>query len=377
MKRLLGIAVCALALLALSLSARAQGVQTGTITGIVQSSDGLSLPGVTVTATSPSLQGQRTAVTDVNGVYFIKGLPAGTYSVNFDVASFQPTHSDNVVLVLGGFAEVNQTMMVAGRTETVNVTAEAPSALASVTVSKAFTKQEVDALPVGRRPQDIAELAPGLTNNTPNAGQVTIGGSTAFDNVFMLNGVDINDNLFGTPNGLYTEEAIQETNVLTGGISAEWGRFAGGVINIVTKSGGNNFSGGFRENFSNPKWIDETPRERTNNIVHQNVLSKYYEGTLGGPIKLDRLWFFSAGRYQRDPTPNTFVQTGGAYTRVDTVKRGEIKLTGTLAPNQTLTGDFTTNSVLQKDRPSLNASSSLDPSVLVTETQPNKLFVTT
>ena len=377
MKRPLGIAVCALALLALSLSARAQGVQTGTITGIVQSSDGLSLPGVTVTATSPSLQGQRTAVTDVNGVYFIKGLPAGTYSVNFDIASFQPTHSDNVVLVLGGFAEVNQTMMVAGRTETVSVTAEAPSALASVTVSKAFTKQEVDALPVGRRPQDIAELAPGLTNNTPNAGQVTIGGSTAFDNVFMLNGVDINDNLFGTPNGLYTEEAIQETNVLTGGISAEWGRFAGGVINIVTKSGGNNFSGGFRENFSNPKWIDETPRERTNNIVHQNVLSKYYEGTLGGPIKLDRLWFFSAGRYQRDPTPNTFVQTGGAYTRVDTVKRGEIKLTGTLAPNQTLTGDFTTNSVLQKDRPSLNASSSLDPSVLVTETQPNKLFVTT
>ncbi len=374
MKRLLGLAVCVL--VALSSTARAQGVQTGTITGIVQSSDGLSLPGVTVTATSPSLQGQRTAVTDVNGVYFIKGLPAGTYSVSFSIQSFQKANTDNVMLTVGGVAEVNQTMLVAGRTETVNVTAEAPSPIASVTLSRAITKQEVDALPIGRRPQDIAELAPGLTNNTPNANQVTIGGSTAFDNVFMLNGVDINDNLFGTPNGLYTEDAIQETNVLTGGISAEWGRFAGGVINIITKSGGNNFSGSFRENFSNPKWIDETPREKSNNVVHQNVLSKYYEGTFGGPITIDRLWFFSAGRYQRDPTPNTFVQTGGSYTRVDTIKRGEIKLTGRIAANQTLSGDFTTNNVLQKDRPSLNASSSLDPSVLITETQPNTLFVT-
>jgi hypothetical protein len=92
MKRLIGLAVCAI--LALSSTARAQGIQTGTITGIVQSSDGLSLPGVTVTATPPSLQGQRTAVTDVDGVYFIKGLPAGTYSVTFNVASFETTNTD-------------------------------------------------------------------------------------------------------------------------------------------------------------------------------------------------------------------------------------------------------------------------------------------
>jgi len=377
MKRLFGLAVWTLALLALPISARAQGVQTGTITGIVQSSDGLSLPGVTVTATSPSLQGQRTAVTDVNGVYFIKGLPAGTYSVKFDIPSFQAPNTDNILLTVGGTAEVNTTMSVAGRTETVSVTAEAPSPMASVTLSKAFTKEDVDVLPVGRRPQDIAELAPGLTNNTPNASQVTIGGSTAFDNVFMLNGVDINDNLFGTPNNLYIEDAIQETNVLTGGISAEWGRFAGGVVNIVTKSGGNTFTGSFRENFSNPKWIDETPREVANAVVHQDVLGKTSEGTFGGPLMRDRLWFFTAGRYENSPQPNTFVQTGGSYTRVDTNKRGELKLTHTFGGAQTISGDFTSNSTVQHDRPSLNAASSLDPSVLVTETIPNKLFVTT
>ena len=375
MKRLLALSICAV--LALSSLARAQGVQTGTITGIVQSSDGLSLPGVSVTATSPSLQGQRTAVTDVNGVYFIKGLPAGTYMVRFDIPSFQTANTDDVFLTVGGVAEVDKTLMVAGRTETVNVTAEAPSPVSSVTLSKAFTKEDVDLLPIGRRPQDIAELAPGLTNNTPNASQVTIGGSTAFDNVFMLNGVDINDNIFGTPNNLFIEDAIQETNVLTGAISAEWGRFAGGVVNMITKSGGNTFTGSFRENFSNPKWIDETPRERENNIVHQDVLAKISEGTFGGPMMRDRLWFFTAGRYENSATPNTFVQTGGAYTRRDTNKRGEIKLTGTIAPSQTLSGDFTTNSTVQKDRPSLNATSSLDPSVLVTETIPNKLFVTT
>lgn len=375
MNRLFSLPVCAL--LALSSSAWAQGTQTGTITGIVKSADGLSLPGVTVTATSPVVQGMRTAVTDVNGVYFIRALPPGIYSITFEVPNFQTAKADDVVLELGGVAERNQTLIVAARTETVNVTAEIPSALATTTVSQAYTKEQVDALPVGRRPQDIAELAPGLTNVTPNTSQVTIAGATAFDNVFMLNGVDINDNLFGSPNNLYTEDAIAETNVLTGGISAEWGRFTGGVVNIVTKSGGNNFSGSFRENFSNPNWIDETPRERANSVVHQDVLGKVHEGTFGGPIARDRLWFFSAGRYQRDPTPGTFVQTGGSYTRVDTIKRGEIKLTGTIAPNQTLSGDFTTNSTVQKNRPSLNAPSSLDPSVLVTAKIPNKLFVTT
>ena len=375
MKRLLGPAVW-VAFLVAAASAFAQGVQTGIITGIVQSADGLSLPGVTVTASSPSLQGRRSALTDVNGVYFIKGLPAGTYAVSFDIASFQPSHNDNVMLTVGGTTEVNKTMLVAGRAETVSVSAEAPSPVATTTLSQAYTKAEVDALPVGRRPQDIAELAPGLTNNTPNTSQVTIAGATAFDNVFMLNGVDINDNLFGSPNGLFIEDAIQETNVLTGGITAEYGRFSGGVINVITKSGGNRFNGSFRENFSNPKWIQETPREKSNAVVHQDVLAKTSEATFGGPIVADRLWFFTAGRYQQSATPNTFAQTGGAWTRFDTNKRGELKFTATPFTAQTISGEYTNNATTQKNTASLNAASSLDPSVLVNLSIPNSLLVT-
>ncbi len=214
-------------------------------------------------------------------------------------------------------------------------------------------------------------MAPGLTSNGPNAGQLSISGATAFDNVFMMNGVDINDNLFGTANNLFIEDAIQETNVLTGGISAEYGRFTGGVINVITKSGGNNFSGSFRENFANPKWIDETPRQKSLNIQNADILSTTSEGTFGGPVSKDRLWFFSSGRYEKANSTNTFILSSASSTRNDTNKRGEIKVTGTPASGHTLALDYTNNSTAQNNRYSLNANS-LDPSVLINETQPEQ-----
>ena len=375
MRRSLAMFVC-LALFAPASLAHAQGVQTGTITGSVKSADGLTLPGVTVTATSPELQGQRTAVTDVNGVYFIKGLPAGTYAVAFEISSFKPASTANVVLSVGTTVDVNQTMALAGVVENVTVTAEArPAPLARPTLSQVYSKSELEPLPVGRVPNQIADLAPGLTSNSPNVGQLSISGATGFDNVFMMNGVDINDNLFGTANTLFIEDAIQETNVLTGGISAEYGRFTGGVVNIITKSGGNSLSGSFRENFSNPRWIDTTPRQKSLGIENADVLSKTSEATLGGPVMRDRLWFFGSGRYENANVTNTFILSSASALRTDTNKRGEIKFTGTPAAGQTISGDYTNNSLVQNNRFSLN-SNSLDPSVLVNESQPNSLFVT-
>jgi hypothetical protein len=375
MKRALAVLACLVAL-ASSTRAFAQGAQTGTITGTVQSADGLSLPGVTVTVTSPALQGMRTAVTDVNGVYILKGLPPGHYTVNFEISSFRPATNNTIELTVGGTAEANQTMSLASVSETVNVVATStPAALASPTVSQSYAKGELDTLPVGRTPAQIADLAPGLSSNSPNVGQVNISGATAFDNVFMINGVDINDNLFGTANNLFIEDAIQETNILTGAISAEYGRFSGGVINMVTKSGGNTFTGSFRENLSNPSWIDETPRQKTAKITNPDLLGKSSEGTFGGPIMRDALWFFSSGRYESTDTNNTFILSDKSAVRHDTNKRGEIKFTGTPKPGHTISGDYTNNSTTQANRFSLN-SNSLDPSVLVTQTQPNNLFVT-
>lgn len=371
---LLTAAGLAVALLVSSSPVAGQGVQIGIVTGLVQSSDGVPLPGVTVTASSPALQGKRAAVSDVNGIYIIRGLPAGMYTVDFELSQFEPAKSENVSLTVGGTAEVNASMKLAARAETVTVTAETPSPLATTTTSQSFTKSTLDALPVGRTPAQIAELAPGLTNVTPNAGQVTIGGATAFDSVFMLNGVDINDNLFGSPHNLFIEDAIAETNVLVGGISAEYGRFSGGVINMVTKSGGNAFSGSFRQNFSKPTWIARTPREITNNINHSDILSKTSEGTFGGPVLRDRLWFFSAGRHESSDTPLTFVQTTASATQHNINKRGEVKITASPVLGHTISGDYTNNSTEENNRYSLN-SNSLDTKVLINRQLPNNLFV--
>ena len=146
-------------------------------------------------------------------------------------------------------------------TEAVQVVAETPSVIATPTVSANIRKEEVDALATPRTIQGIATLAPNVTERSPNAGQVVINGAFAWDNVFMVNGVDVNDNLFAQPQNLFIEDAIEETTVLTSGISAEYGRFSGGVVNAVTKSGGNTFSGSWRMNLLNPSWTVETPFE--------------------------------------------------------------------------------------------------------------------
>jgi len=355
--------------------AHAQGLQTGTVTGIVESVDQVALPGVRVTAASAAVQGERTAVTDVNGVYYLRALPAGTYDVGFERSDFQSSTRDNVMVNVGGITEVDATMSLSERTDTVTVTAETPSVNATLTTSQTYGKREIDALPMGRRPADIAAFAPGVsTPSTTAAGQVLIGGAFGFDNVFMVNGVDVNDNILGTANDLFIEDAIQEASVLTHGISAEYGRFSGGVVNIVTKSGGNAFGGSFRQNLSNPAWISETPRQVENGITNPDLVSQTYEGTFGGPIVLNRLWFFSAGRYENTDTQNTFTQTGGAFTRTETNKRGELKLTGTIAPSHTVQGSYINNATEQANTSGAGLTRLVDASTLYTRQLPNHLF---
>ena len=125
-----------------------------------------------------------------------------------------------MVLTVGGTIEVSANMSLAARTETVTVTAEAPSTLSTVATGKSLEKKQVDAMPIGRRPVDIAELSPGLTTNTFTTGQLAISGAYGFDNVFMVDGVDVNDTLNGTANNLFIEDAIENTTVLSNGISA-------------------------------------------------------------------------------------------------------------------------------------------------------------
>jgi hypothetical protein len=351
-----------------------QGAQTGTVSGVVRSTDELPLPGATVTATSPDLQGSLTAVTDANGVYFLRGLAPGAYRIEIEMPGFQSAVRSDVQIRVGGVADVDAVLPVAALTESVTVTAKAPAPAANPGAVQTYRKADVDALPVGRRPTDVAELAAGVTTNVFNTGQLTLAGSFGFDNVFMINGVDVNDNVQGTSNNLFIEDAVQETSVLAHGVSAEYGRFSGGVVSVVTRSGGNRFSGSFREGLSNPAWIVETPLQKAANQQNASVLSKTHEGTIGGPVLHDRLWFFVAGRRETANLPSTFAMNGAAYTRTEKNARGEFKFTATPKPAQRLQASYIENATTQVNMSAIPPAALLDGSTLFTRELPNRLF---
>jgi hypothetical protein len=373
MTRLFTIVALVAATLATSTTALAQGSQTGIIQGRVTDQEGLVLPGATVSVTSPNLQGARTVVTDETGNYIVRGLPSGRYQVRIELSGMSAIEQ-TVDVSVGGTTEVNGQLRLATLTETVTVTADTtPTALATTQVGINVRQEQVEALATPRTIQGIATLSPGLTENTPNAGQVTISGAFAYDNLFMIDGVDISDNLFGTANNLFIEDAIQETQVLTSGISAEYGRFSGGVINAVSKSGGNDFSGSFRTNLINPSWIQETPFQVESGTENPDTLNDTYEATFGGPIVRDRLWFFSAGRYAKLEDEEELPITGIRYNAPDTNKRGEIKLTGTVAQNHTIEGSYLNNS---RDLTRSTFDFTIDPNALESPSFPNTRFIT-
>ena len=276
----------------------AQGLRTGVLTGVVTAENGEPLDGVTVTVASPALQGTRTATTDANGAYILKGLPPGAYTVTIKPGPLAPME-EKVALTMGETTALNVRVGVATRKENVDVTGVADSVVTSSRGGVTYKAEDIDILPVGRNPVSTAELAPGLTANTPNGGQLSVGGGFGYDNVFLVDGVDINDNVFGSPSTLYIEEAVEETQVLTSGIPAEFGRFAGGAVNVVSKKGGNKLSGSIRADLAINSWRSLTPFEREEGVDPESRLSKVYQATLGGPAVKDRLWFFGAVRRER------------------------------------------------------------------------------
>jgi outer membrane receptor protein involved in Fe transport len=296
---------------------------TGSLTGRA-ALDGNALPGVTVTVTSPNLQGARVAVTDVNGNYNLGALPPGAYTVKFEMEGMQ-TQTSRAQVGVGQTARADADLRLSSVAEAITVTASSPAVLETTEVQTNLTQQLVDDLPIQRNIQAQANLAPNVNLNSPSTGQLVISGAPAHENLYLVNGAVVNENLRGQILNLFIEDAIQETTILTGAISAEYGRFTGGVVNSITKSGGNEFSGSLRDSLTNPAWSEESfqgQAEPTDEII--NV----YEATLGGRIIRDRLWFFGAARYTK-PVQDLFLyQTNIPYQFQDEETRMEGKLTG-------------------------------------------------
>jgi outer membrane receptor protein involved in Fe transport len=327
-------------LLLVSAGAFAQGMLTGALTGTV-TTDGAPLPGATVTVSSPSLQGTRTSITDGNGNYNFVGLPPGEYTVRMELEGLQ-TITRTARVTLSGTARVDAAMTVAAMTEAITVTASAPAVIETTEVQSNFQKQQVDSLPIGRGVQAIANLAPGVVNNGPSNAMM-ISGAMSYDNLVLVDGATVQENLRGQTRPLYVEDAIQETTVITGAVSAEFGRFTGGVITSVTKSGGNEFSGSVRDTMTDPSWTEPSA---AGEAKAESKLGNTYEATLGGRIIRDRLWFFAAGRFLETQNLSRFPNLIGQSEQIfsdTTNNRLQGKLTGQIFPRHSIMATYLDN----------------------------------
>ena len=331
-------------------TAHAQTTPTGSITGHVIDAQGGVLPSATVTVSSPSLQGTRNATTSANGDYILPFLPAGEYTVVIGMSGFQ-THTQRIRVQLAETVPLNAKLSVSGVSEQVTVTAEAPRDFtSSPTTASSYKSEMMDRLPVGRDVNGAVLLAPGTADTGPErngGGQILFSGAMAHEGLFLINGVVANETLRGQVStdhltgGVFIEDAIEETKVSTGAISAEYGRFNGGVANTITKSGGNEFSGSFRTTFTNDTWRSLTPFEK--GLAEDPRVRKVvptYEATFGGPFIKDKLWFFGAARFKKDEVSQTTFFTNIAYDDKVDDKRYEGKLTYALSPRHTFKGSY-------------------------------------
>ena len=315
--------------------AAAQGNPTGTIRGTVVDPDGLPLPGVTVTVASPALQGTRDAVTSAHGDFIVPFLPPGEYTVTFALEGFAP-QKQTVTVAIAETQPLAIKLALASVQETVTVSATASTeVLKTGTIAATYTADKIDQLPIGRTLTDAVKLAPAVSDNGP-AGNIVLAGALSYEGLYLINGVNVNEVLRGQPRNLFIEDAIQETKISVGNISAEFGRFNGGVVNMITKSGGNKFSGSFRDSLDNDSWRALRP-------MGDSKLDKVvptYEGTLGGPIQRDALWFFSSARYNKDEEERTLSYTNLNYPFTLTDKRFEGKGTYAITKGNTIRASY-------------------------------------
>lgn len=349
--------------------ALAQGITNSALGGRV-TTEGQGLGGVAVELTSPALQGARTAYTTANGDYVFVGMPPGDYTVTFKLEGMQ-TVTKTVALTTAQRATLDASMRVAGVTAAATVTAKTETVSTSLQGSTTVTTELTNKLPVARTVVSAVAASAGVTQITGLGNAFTISGGPTFDNLFTVDGAVIIDNIRATPNNLFIEDAIQETTTTVSSVSAEFGRFTGGVVNTITKSGGNLFSGSFRTTLTNDAWSAVSPAKEKR-VQH---VDPRYEATLGGFLWKDHLWFFGSGRFEDTSTASQTSAPAGVtpipFQLGRNEKRYQGKLTFSPVANHTLAGSY-----LNVDTKQTNNSFGiiLDTDSLVDRTLPQNII---
>lgn len=285
-------------LLSLVLSGTAIAGLTGNISGKVLDDTGQPLPGVQITVTGTGMPGARTDYSREDGKYRIVLLPPGKYVIKAELTGFNSVEKNNVEININETTKIDMNMKVSTFEEVVVVTADAAvldtsSNTVGINVDREFTER----LPGSDQFQDAFAMG----GATTGGGNPQVAGGTQYDNLYLYDGVDTTDPVTNTFSSNLNADAIEEVEVMTGGYTAEYGKAMGGIVNAVTKSGGNEFEGIFRFKYEtdalNAPADDGKPEFETKD---------HYEPTLsiGGPIVKDKLWFFVS--YRRSEVNNSF-----------------------------------------------------------------------
>ncbi len=354
----------------------AQGGRTE-ITGTVVDQDKAVLPGVTVTVVNEATGLQRTAITSGDGRFVIPTLVPGTYTVKAELANFQTVTQTGVVLNVGQEVTLNLTLAVAALAETITVTGESP--LVEVTSSKIgsnITNAEIDGLPSqGRNQLSLMQLVPGLTPSlNPGSfegGQYNANGQATTANLFLVDGAYDNDDRRGGSQGTQARvslDTMAEYQVLTHHYSAEYGGSSGVVVNAVTRSGANKFSG--RAFY----YYQDDDLNATNYFLklagekNPESGSKVFGGSVGGPIVRNKaFWFANAERtlnreaanlnFPPDAAPLAVsYSTTTDFTGWNTFVRGDYQVT----PNNHLSFRWVREAVLTENDEIEGNNSTLD-----------------
>jgi len=287
----------------------AQGdIQTrGSIRGQVTDPNGANVPGAKVTVTGPT--GERTAATNDDGVYEVTNLTPGVYTVKIEQSGFKTVNASNQTVFVGKATAVNAQLEVGAAGVVVDVTATNDVDQSRTAAGENLNDQLFQNIPVARAVSGLFYLAPGATDSIGGGrDNPSISGGSALDNLYIADGVNITNSAFGGigtfsrvygPLGTGINTAfVKEVQVKTGGFEPQYGQSTGGIVNIITQSGGNQFHGALY-GYAKPNAFEGTYRQRDDfsfNKVGRLLAQENYDvgADIGGPIVRDKLFFFGS-----------------------------------------------------------------------------------
>jgi outer membrane receptor protein involved in Fe transport len=312
----------------LNLSALAQSqATTGSIEGSITDSSGALVPDARVSVVNPQTGLTREVMTNSEGLYRLMLLPVGDYNLTVDKQGFATIKREAIKVQVGQKVPLDLQLGAAGAAETVNVSSEAPIVETTRTqVSSTINDRAVANLPTnGRNFIDFVLLTPGVTRDV-RTGDISFGGQRGTLNSLQIDGADNNNTFFGQSLGRtgsgrapyqFSQDAVQEFQVNSNGYSAEFGRAAGAVVNVVTKSGTNDFHGTvfefYRDKSLNANTFFNNAGNRPRPALHVNQ----FGGNLGGPVIKNKLFFFFDYDGQRRNDPVDVILQGPRVTASD------------------------------------------------------------